>query len=54
MNEALYAIAKKYLEELNIDNISDIEVRHVIGEQDIERMNERENNIQIDIYYKDK
>lgn len=54
MNYELYEIAKKYLKELNVDNISDIEVRHVIGEKDFERMNERENNIKIDIYYKDK
>ena len=54
MNEELFEIAKKYLKELNVDNISDIEVRHTIGEQNIELNNERENNIQINIYYKEK
>lgn len=54
MNEELFEIAKKYLKELNIDNISDIEVRHTIGERDFELSNERENNIQINVYYREK
>ena len=53
MNEDLYELAKKHLVALDVERISDIEVRHIIGERDFERNNERENNIQIDIYYKD-
>ena len=53
MNEELYDLAKKHLSALDVENISDIKVRHIIGERDFERNNERENNIQIDIYYKD-
>lgn len=51
MNEDLYELAKKHLGALDARNISDIEVRHVIGERDVDRNNERENNIQINIYY---
>lgn len=51
MNEDLYELAKKHLGALVARNISDIEVRHIVGERDIERGDERENNIQIDIYY---
>ena len=51
MNEELYEIAKKHLEQLDVSKISDIEVRHIEGEFDPER-GERENNMQIDIYYK--
>ena len=53
MNKELYELAKKHLGALDVENISDIEVRHIIGERDFERNNERENNIQIDVYYKD-
>ena len=53
MNEELYELAKKHLGALDVEKISDIVVRHITGERDIERDNERENNIQIDIYYKD-
>ena len=53
MNEDLYELAKKHLNVLDVEKISDIDVRHIIGERDFERNNERENNIQIDIYYKD-
>ena len=52
MNEELYEIAKKHLEQLDVSKIADIEVRHIEGEHDFER-GERENNIQIDIYYKE-
>jgi len=51
MNEELYELAKKHLEQLDVSKISDIEVRHIEGEFDSER-GEREDNIQIDIYYK--
>ena len=53
MNEELYELAKKHLTTLDFEKIIDIEVRHIIGERDFERNNERENNIRIDIYYKD-
>lgn len=53
MNEELYELAKKHLSALDVEKISDIEVRHITGERDFERDNQRENNIQIDIYYKD-
>ena len=53
MNEELYELAKKHLIALDFEKIIDIEVRHIIGERDFERNNERENNIRIDIYYKD-
>ena len=51
MNEELYEIAKKHLEQLDVSKIADIEVRHIEGEHDFER-GEKENNMQIDIYYK--
>ena len=47
MNKELYELAKKHLGALDVENISDIEVRHIIGERDFERNNERENNIQL-------
>lgn len=53
MNEELYELAKKHLGALDVEKISDIEVRHIIGERDFERDNQRENNLQIDIYYKE-
>ena len=53
MNEELYELAKKHLGTLDVEKISDIEVRHIIGERDFERDNQRENNIQIDIFYKE-
>ena len=53
MNEELYELAKKHLGTLDVEKISDIEVRHNIGDRDFEQNNERENNIQIYIYYKD-
>ena len=53
MNEDLYELAKKHLGALDVEKISDIEVRHIIGERDFERNNERENTIWIEINYKD-
>lgn len=53
MNEELYELAKKHLGELKVHNISDIAVRHIKGERDFEMNGERENNIRIDIYYKE-
>ena len=53
MNEELYELAKKHRSALDVEKISDIEVRHITGERDFELNNERENNIQIDIYYKE-
>ena len=53
MNEDLYKSVMKQLTALDVEKISDIDVRHITGERDFERNNERENNIQIDIYYKD-
>lgn len=49
MNEDLYELSKKHIEALNVEAITDIEVRHIIGNSD--EINP-ENNIRIDIYYK--